>query len=112
MTGSAFKKLALSFAGTEARPHFDRTAFRTTRKTFATLAADGKDANVMLDADAQDAFCNLHPTWARPVAGGWGRMGWTTLLLAKADAAEVKKLLADAYALALPAPKRPRPKRR
>ena len=108
MTGAAFKKLALSFPGTEARPHFDRTAFRTTRKTFATLSGDGKDANVMLDADAQDAFCALHPTWAHPVAGGWGRMGWTTLVLPKADASEVRKLLADAYAMALPAPKRKR----
>jgi predicted DNA-binding protein (MmcQ/YjbR family) len=112
MTGAAFRKLALAFPGTEARPHFERTAFRTTRKTFATLSADGKEVNVMLDADAQDAFCNLHPTWAHPVAGGWGRMGWTTLLLPKATPGEVKKLLADAYALALPAPARPRPKRR
>lgn len=109
MTGAAFRKLALSFPGTSARPHFDRTAFRTTRKTFATLGADGRDVNVILDPDAQEGLVAEHPGAIQPVPGGWGRMGWTTVLLPKVDAALMKRILEDAFALAAPKPKKTKP---
>jgi len=108
MTGAAFRKLALSFAGAEARPHFDRTAFRTTRKTFATLSADGSNVNLMLEPDVQAELTETRPAVFQPCSGGWGRMGWTTMMLAKVSASEAKKILADAYALALPKSKRTR----
>ncbi len=41
------KELALGLEGASERPHFDRTALRTPRKTFATLAGDGADINLM-----------------------------------------------------------------
>lgn len=105
MTGAAFRKLALSFAGTEARPHMERTAFRTTRKIFATLTADGKEANVILPLDVQADLTEEHGGAIFPVAGGWGRMGYTTLVLPKLDAALVKRILTDSHALAGPKPK-------
>lgn len=102
MTGAAFRKLAASLPGAEARPHVDRMAFRTTRKIFATLTADGREANVMLDLDTQAQLTEEHPGLIFPVAGGWGRMGYTTLVLPKLDAALVKRILGDAHALAAP----------
>jgi len=102
MTGAAFTKLALSLPGTAAAPHMDRTAFRTPRKIFATLAADGREANVLLDLDEQAALAAEHPGAIYPVAGGWGRMGYTTLVLATLDAPLVRSILLDAHALAAP----------
>lgn len=102
MTGAAFRKLALSFAGAVAVPHMDRMAFRTTRKIFATLTADGKEANVILPLDVQAELTEEHDGTIFPVAGGWGRMGYTTVVLPKLDAALVKRILADSHALAAP----------
>ncbi|CAN5405249.1 hypothetical protein BH09MYX1_BH09MYX1_50090 [soil metagenome] len=112
MTGAAFRKLALSFADTEARPHFDRTAFRTTRRTFATLGKDGTDANVQLELDLQAELVESNPSIFAPCVGGWGRMGWTSIALPEISAPETKKILADAYALALPKPKLAKPTKR
>lgn len=86
MTGAAFRKLAASLPGAEARPHMDRMAFRTPRKIFATLTADGREANVLLDLDTQAELSEMHP-----------------------EAALVKRVLADAHALAMPKTK---PKKR
>jgi len=38
---------ALALENSSAVPHFDRLAFRTPRRIFATLAADGSDINFM-----------------------------------------------------------------
>jgi len=48
MIPAQFRKLALSRGDVEERPHVDRAAFRTPRKTFATL---GKDRRVNLHVD-------------------------------------------------------------
>jgi hypothetical protein len=38
ITAPAPRRLALSLEGASEHPHFDRTALRTPRKTFTTLA--------------------------------------------------------------------------
>lgn len=75
--------LALSLDGASEKPHFERSAFRTPRKTFATLAGDGSDINVMFDADTQAFYCDAEPAVFTPVPGGWGRMGATRCDLAR-----------------------------
>ena len=40
MTPAKLRKYLISLPGVEEVPHFDRQAFRTTRKIFATLGAD------------------------------------------------------------------------
>src|SRR5258705_8509643 len=72
VTAAQARKLALSFEGTEERPHFDRFAFRTPRKTFATLAGDGSDINLMFDAALQELYCEQAAESFAPVPGGWG----------------------------------------
>ena len=77
-------------------------------RIFATLAADGLSANLKLAADEQALKCTVAPEAFRPVAGGWGRMGWTTLDLAAVSEAELSDALRIAWAHALPKPKRRR----
>ena len=81
------RKLLLRFDNVSEAPHFDRVAFRTPRRIFATLAGDGRDVNFMFDPLAQETFCEMAPRRLAPVAGGWGRMGWTRCDLKKVDEA-------------------------
>ncbi|MFN7304540.1 MAG: MmcQ/YjbR family DNA-binding protein [Phenylobacterium sp.] len=108
MTPARAKELALSLEGASERPHFDRTALRTPRKTFATLAVDGADINLMFDSDLRDFFCEQDPAAFSPVPGGWGRMGATRCDLSAVDDAGLVSALKAAHALAAPRPRTPR----
>jgi hypothetical protein len=109
VTPKRARERALSLANTSAAPHFDRTAFRTPRRTFATLALNGSDMNFMLDLAQQQRFCEQAPEAIAPVSGGWGRMGWTHCELKKVPARTFDAALEAAHALAnTPKPKRAR----
>ena len=111
VTPARAKKLALSLQGASERAHFDRLAFRTPRKTFATLAGDGADINMMFDPELRDFYCEQAPQAFSPVPGGWGRMGATRCDLKKVDEATLLSALKAAHGLAAPKPKkRPRSK--
>jgi hypothetical protein len=85
LSAARARKLLLRFPDAGEAPHFDRTAFRTPRRIFATLAGDGRDVNFMLDPLDQETFCEMAPHALGPVPGGWGRMGATRCDLKKAD---------------------------
>ena len=108
VTPAQARKLALSFEGAEERPHFDRFAFRTPRKTFATLAGDGSDINLMFDAALQELYCEQVPQAFAPVPGGWGKMGATRCELKKVDKLTLESALKAAHQLARPLPKKTR----
>jgi hypothetical protein len=100
------RALALSLDGVSETPHFERAAFRTPRKIFATLARDGSDLNLVFDPDLRDFYCEQAPGAFAPLPGGWGRMGATRCDLAAVDEATLQSALAAAYALAAPKPKK------
>ena len=58
MTAKDFRRIALSLPGTTEAPHFERTAFKV-RRIYATLAPDGKTANLMLSLDEQALKCEI-----------------------------------------------------
>src|SRR3954466_7853642 len=113
VTAKRATTLALSLENVTAYPHFDRIAFRTPRRTFATLALSGVDLNFMFDLVQQAHFCKLAPHAIAPVAGGWGRMGATRCDLKLIDARTFTTALEAAHARAnAPLPKKSRvPKR-
>ena len=99
LSAARARKLLLGFDDVSEAPHFDRVAFRTPRRIFATLAGDGRDVNFMFDPLAQETFCEMAPAALAPVSGGWGRMGATrcdlktvdqTIFLAAAEAAHAR----------------------
>jgi len=75
-TAQDFRRVALSPDGTIEAPHFDRTAFKV-RRIYATLAADGKTANLMLTLDEQALKSELAPDAFSPVPNAWGARGAT-----------------------------------
>lgn len=86
MNAADFRRIALSFDGAEEGSHMGALDFRVGRRVFATLASvkDGF-GNLMLTPDVQAEFVNEAPDVFLPVAGGWGRMGFTHIRLAKAN---------------------------
>jgi hypothetical protein len=85
VTALTFKRIALSFDGAEEGAHMGAVDFRVGGRIFATLASVKQGyGNLMLDVEHQAAFVDERPDLFVPVAGGWGRMGITHLVLAKA----------------------------
>ena len=90
----------MALENTTEAPHFDRVAFRTPRRIFATLARSGVDLNFMFDHALQARFCAVAPEAIAPVPGGWGRMGATRCDLKKVDLATFELALEAAHARA------------
>lgn len=88
-TAAQLRRIALALDGAVEFPHFDRAAFKT-RRIFVTLAPDGKTANLMYSPEDQALKCTVQPEAFAPMAGGWGRMGVTTVRLAKVSVAELE----------------------
>lgn len=103
------RELALGLAQVSEAPHFDRLAFRTPRKTFATLSQSKGDINLMFNPDLRDFYCEQAPEIFAPVPGGWGRMGATRCDLRMVDETMLMSALKAAHQLAAPKAK---PKRR
>jgi hypothetical protein len=104
-TGSDLRRIALSLEGTAEAPHFDHAAFKVVRN-YATLAADGRTANLKFTPDEQEFKCMMAPEAFAPVPNAWGKQGWTTAHLSKLSTAELRNALETAWAQA--ARKRPR----
>lgn len=100
-SATGFRRIALSLEGTSQAPHFDRTAFKVAR-IYATLAADGRTANLKFTPDEQELKCLVAPDAFIPVPNAWGRQGWTTATLAKLSTPELKDALAMVWRHALP----------
>jgi hypothetical protein len=93
-----FKQIALSFEGTEARPHFNRTAFKVTgRRIFATLLEEDESANIVLSITDQQVYCSFDKNAVYPVPNKFGLHGWTTFELSKLPVELISDALLTAY---------------
>jgi predicted DNA-binding protein (MmcQ/YjbR family) len=91
------RKIALDFEETDEKPHADRIAFRVKGKIFSTLSEENKDVNLKLTPFEQSIWCKVDPEIIHPVAGGWGRQGWTTIHLTKTSKAFFIEVIRIAY---------------
>ena len=99
---NAFKTIALSFPCTEEKPHFDRTAFKISKKKiFATLHEKSGTANLLLSPEDQSVFCLIDKTKIFAVANKWGFQGWTTFELKTLSMEFITDALQQAYKNAL-----------
>lgn len=93
-----FKKIALSFEGTEQHPHFERIAFKVIgRKIFATLHEESESANIMLSEEDQSVYCSYDESAVYPVPNKWGLRGVTTFDLRKVPVELVSDALYTSY---------------
>jgi hypothetical protein len=108
VTAARARELALALPGASERPHFHLAAFRTPRKTFATLDESLPRMNLMFDPDLRDFYCEQAPEVFSPIPGGWGRMGCTFCDLNVVDEATFVGALQAAHQLAQPKTKKTR----
>jgi hypothetical protein len=102
MTARDFRRLALSFDGAEEGSHMGAADFRVGGRIFATLASVKQGyGNLMLTPEQQAAFVDEAPEAFVPVAGGWGRMGITHVVLAAVHEDVLRGALDVAYRLRL-----------
>jgi hypothetical protein len=86
MNAADFRRIALSMEGSEEGSHRGAADFRVGGRIFATLAQQSQGyGNLMLTPEQQAAFVAELPGVFLPAAGGWGRMGITHIVLAKAS---------------------------
>jgi len=97
-----FRRMALSFPGAEESSHMGAADFRVDGRIFATLASAKQGyGNLMLTPEQQQTFVEELPEIFLPVSGGWGRMGCTHIILAKATEDVLRGALHTAYKLRL-----------
>src|SRR5215813_10120340 len=100
MTVADFKRIALSLEGAQEGSHMGAVDFRVGGRIFATLASAAQGyGNLLLTPDEQAAFVGELPEVFVPVAGGWGRMGATHIVLAKASEDVLRGALQTAWRL-------------
>jgi len=93
-----FRQIALSFQGTEERPHFNRAAFKVTgKRIFATLLEENQTANIVLSKSEQHVFCAFDEKLIYPVPNKFGLQGWTTFELKKVPLEVITAALFSAY---------------
>jgi len=93
-----FKQIALSFEGTEAKPHFNRTAFKVINKRiFATLLEEDETANIKLSIADQEVYSSFDKNAVYPVPNKFGLQGWTTFELRNLPVELISDALLTAY---------------
>lgn len=102
MDKETVRHLALALPEAEEKSHFDKPDFRVRNRIFATLP-HGDHAVVKLTPDQQELLVGSEPAIFQPVNGGWGRQGWTKIMLASADELTLKSALLTAWRNVAPA---------
>lgn len=98
ITGDQFADMALSFPGTEQKPHMERTGFAVKgRRMFATYLEKDNTANIFLSPQEQSVFCKMDSKYIFPVPNKWGEKGITTFQLNKVSKEFVLEALLSAY---------------
>jgi hypothetical protein len=109
ITATKFRSLCLALPDATEAPHFDRAAFRTPQRIFATMAPDKKSANLMLSVDEQAAMTSASTAFAA-LDNAWGRKGVTMVTFADVDETHLQDALDWAHARAMVKTKSSRPK--
>ena len=100
MTIKDFRRIALSFEGAEEGSHMGAVDFRVGGRIFCTLAHAKKGyGNLMLKPEQQAMFIEELPEVFIPIAGGWGRMGMTHVILANVTEDVLEGAIRTAYKL-------------
>src|SRR3954449_4835246 len=98
MSSSRFRSVALGLPDAVEGSHQGHADFRVGKRIFATLGyPDEAWGMVKLTQEQQSMLVEAEPEIFRPVPGGWGRQGYTNVLLAKADATTLKSALMMAW---------------
>ena len=91
------RRLALALPEAADGDDHGTPAFTVGGEIFCTLADDLPRITIKLTAEDQDNLVAGHPGVIEPVAGYWGRKGWTVARCDLADEATITMLLRLAW---------------
>jgi hypothetical protein len=98
MTPEGFRRLALAMPAAVEVFRRGHSEFRVERKTFASLEGPADTVAMLnLTSEQQAMFMHAAPRVFVSAAGGWGRLGSTSVLLASAKEAMVESALEMAW---------------
>jgi YjbR len=84
MTSDDLIAMALRMPEARESAHFGKRDFRVGERIFMSLPQAGR-AVLKLTPDQQAMVVETDPGLCAPVAGGWGRKGWTSVYFDSAD---------------------------
>ena len=96
-THADVRRLAMALPETTEAPHFEATSFRVSRKIFCTMGENGPGIVIKLTPEDQHNLASDESSGAKPVAGYWGRRGWTDIDLSGLDEGRLQALLRMAW---------------
>src|ERR1700742_3450878 len=98
MTAAKFRKVALGLPEAVEGAHQGHADFRVGKRIFATVGYPDKAwGMVKLTPEQQSMLVEAEPDIFRPVPGGWGKSGSTSVRLARADAKTLRSALLMAW---------------
>jgi hypothetical protein len=92
-----FRRLALDLPEVTEEEHHGHPDFRVGKKIFATLGGGEEWGMVRLPTDLQERLASGHPEVFAPLAGAWGRQGYTRVQLSKARIALLREAMQAAW---------------
>lgn len=96
------RALALMLPEAVAGAHRGNPDFRVGGRVFATLWAEEARVVLRLAPERQAALTEAEPDLFAPLAGAWGRRGWTNLALDGADEDTLRDALLAAWRATVP----------
>ena len=103
MTPGDFRRIALSLPETTEVYRWGHSEFRVERRAFASLGGPADTvAKINLTSEQQAVFMDAAPRVFEPVAGGWGRLGSTNVVLAFAKETMVESAVEAAWRNVVP----------
>jgi len=96
------RRLALALPETAEGDDHGTPAFTVGGKIFCNLNSYPPRITIKLTAEDQDNLVAGHPGVVEPVAGYWGRKGWTVVRCDQADEAMIGMLLKLAWSNVAP----------
>ncbi|RUX29015.1 MmcQ/YjbR family DNA-binding protein [Mesorhizobium sp. M7A.F.Ca.US.011.01.1.1] len=78
------RQLALELPEAAEKSHFGKADFRVRNRIFMSLPENDR-AVIKLDTGQQEMTTAAEPLVFKPVPGGWGRKGWTSIILDACD---------------------------
>lgn len=99
----AVRKYALSLPETTEAPHFDMSSFRVRGKIFCTIPSDRKRLHISVDPlECEALLAEGLPVFEEIIWGKNPKRDFIRVYLAKADPAQVRELLEDAWRMKAP----------
>jgi hypothetical protein len=100
LTRDDVRRAALALPEASEEGHFDIPSFRVAKKIFCTVHVD--HPRIVLKLTPEDQHNLLDDGVIEPVAGSYGRKGWTVVWFERLDHARLESLLRLAWSTVAP----------